>query len=360
MSIKQLKSNLWKLDIRVWIEGREYRHREQFEGGKKAAEERAMELKSMLRRGASAGLRSLKVECFQNIIDYYVERVEVDKDSLTYLKTLGQDLGAVTLPELRDRFDRYLLYLRKTKSKNTGRLLSNSTINRYIAWAKAALNYSLRAGLIEKNPLEHFRKLPAIPRDRMLSENEKDTLLSIVEVEAPHLFPILKYALTVPCRKGELNALKREHYDMVNNVIRIPAELTKKKRPVIKPIPESMIEYFKSIPDDCPYLFYRKTGQGYFPLGDFRHALKRCLQLANIQNWKFHDSRRGAYTEMLLAGNAPHTVMQISGHATDMSKVYFGRNELLAAQSAKFKTESDRTLFPKTGHQPDTLKTKSL
>jgi len=81
-------------------------------------------------------------------------------------------------------------------------------------------------------------------------------------------------------------------------------------------------------------------------LGDFRKSFKACLKQAKITNFRFHDTRRISYTNLLLAGNQPHAVMQVSGHATDMSKVYFGRNELLAAKSISFgKTvHFDRTL----------------
>jgi integrase len=123
---------------------------------------------------------------------------------------------------------------------------------------------------------------------------------------------------------------------MVTNTIHVPAEITKMKRPCIKPVPDCLTEYFRNIPTECPYLFFRREGVKYYTLGDFRKAWKRCLKLAGIENYRFHDQRRGAYTDLLLKGNAPHIVMQVSGHATDMSKVYFGRNEMNAAKSINF------------------------
>jgi integrase len=93
----------------------------------------------------------------------------------------------------------------------------------------------------------------------------------------------------------------------------------------------------RSVPVESEYLFFRKDWRGkYHPLGDFRGCWKRCCLLAGIENYRFHDQRRTAYTDLLLAGNAPHTVMQVSGHRTDMSKVHFGRNEMLAAKSLTF------------------------
>jgi integrase len=332
MSIKQLKPDLWLLDVRVYAGDKQHRKRERFTGGNKAAQARYFKLRGELQKQAKEN-RSLTVTTFENIIDYYLERNSIDKDSETYFKKLKTDLGNVEIVDLRDRFDRYLLLLRRTKVRTTKRFLSNNTINRYISWAKAAVNFALRNGLVESNPLQHFRKLETHPRDRMLTEKEKETLLTIVEKEAPHLYPIVLFSILIPSRKGELLALKRTDYDMVNNCVIIPGEFTKNGKPCIKPVPDCLVEYMRTIPAESEYLFYRRDSKGkYLSLGDFRGSWKRCLKIAGIENYRFHDQRRVAYTDALLAGTAPHDVMQVSGHLTDMSKVYFGRNEMLAAK----------------------------
>ena len=345
--MKQLKPGLWFLNVRFWLDGKEYRKREELQGGKKAAEARCWELRKELQERAKKEPRSLTLTTFKHVIDFYLDRNTVDKDSKFYFDRLKNDLGNVKITELGERFDKYLLLLRRTKAKNSEHFLSNNTINRFIAWSKAAVNYAVRAGLIEKNPLQHFQKLPTRPRDRMLTEDEKKRLIAAVQREAPHIYPIVLFSLLVPCRRGELTTLKRIDYDMVNNCIVIPAERTKMKRPCIKPVPDCLVDYMRSVPPESEYLFYRRDWQGrYLPMGDFRGAWKKCLESAGIQNYRFHDQRRVAYTDLLLAGNVPHVVMQVSGHATDMSKVYFGRNELLAAKSVNFGSKPD-TL---TGH----------
>jgi integrase len=336
MNLKQLKPDLWLLDVRVYKGNKQYRKRESFEGGRKAAEARFSEIRKELKQRAKEQ-SSLTLTTFKHIIDYYLERSDIDDDSKTYFGKLKEELGNVEVSELREKFDKYLLLLRHTKSKNTKRLLANNTINRYIAWSKAAVNFAMRAGLIKDNPLQHFQKLPTQPRDRMLTDKEKERLLEVVPMAAPHLYPIVLFSLLVPSRRGELTTLKRSDYDMVNNCIIIPAERTKTKRPCIKPVPDCLKEYMRSVPVESEYLFYRRDWRGkYLPLGDFRGSWKRCLKIAGIENYRFHDQRRTAYTDLLLAGNVPHNVMQVSGHRTDMSKVYFGRNEMLAAKSLVF------------------------
>ncbi len=338
MSIKQIGADQFYLDARVFKDGRQYRQRENFTGCRKNADRRYHALKEELQTAAKNGQRSFSYNTtFKHIIDYYLARNTIDSHSETYLEKLKSDLGNVQLSELRDKFDRYLLLLRKTKVKHTTRFLSNATINRYMAWAKVAVNCALRAGLIEKNPLQHFQKLSTHPRDRMLNDAEKIRLIDAVRKEAPYIFPIILFSLLIPSRRGELSTLKRTDYDMVNNVVIIPAEKTKMKRPCIKPVPECLVSYMRNVPKESEWLFYRQKGARYLPIGNFRKSWMKCLKTAGIENYRFHDQRRGAYTDLLLKGNAPHIVMQVSGHATDMSKVYFGRNEMNAAKSIDFK-----------------------
>jgi integrase len=339
MSISQINPGQWFLDVRFFKDGRLYRKRERFIGKRNDAEMRYWELKKELQECVRNGKSSLtaKITTFENIIDYYIARHGTDHHSECYFKRLKRDLGTVRIQDLRDRFDQYLLTLRQTKSERYGRNLSNQSINHYLKWARTAINLCVRNGLLDKNPLQYFSMLKTMPRTRMLSEEEKERLLAAVKAESPHLYPIVLFALHVPSRYGELVSLKRTDCNMVTNTVHVPAERTKNGRPCIKPVPPCLVEYMRSVPVESEYLFYRRDWRGrYLPLGDFHKSFRRLLNRLGIENFRFHDLRRQSYTELLLAGNAPHIVMQVSGHLTDMSKVYFGRNEMLAAQSLRF------------------------
>jgi integrase len=273
---------------------------------------------------------------FGEVVDHYLASTSIDPASRGYCLALKAELGGVKIPELRRRFDKFLLTLKKRKVKGTEKLLTDNTINHYISWAKIPISSALRAGLINDNPLQYVRKYRTYPRDRLLTEEEKGRLLEAFKAEAEYLLPIVQFSLLVPSRRGELLSLKRTDYDPVKNVIVIPSDRTKKRRPVIKPVPQCLVEYMKSVPQECPWLFYRKKGGEYLPLGNFRATWNKILKGVGIENYRFHDQRRTAYTSLLNQGNSPFDVMQVSGHSSDMSKVYFGRNEMKAAQRIKF------------------------
>ncbi|HUI91135.1 MAG TPA: tyrosine-type recombinase/integrase [Chitinivibrionales bacterium] len=352
MNIEQLDAELWLLDARVTKDGIQYRKRLRFNGSRKDAELRYWMLKNELHEKAKNSNRSLnlKVTTLEHIIDYYLARHEVPHNSICYFNRLKRDLGGVELDDLRDRFDKYLLLLRKTKSKRTGQVYSNQTINHMLKWARSAINFCLRNGQVEKNPLQYFGMLKTVPRSRVLTQEEKDRLLAVVKEEAPRLYPMLLFSFLVPSRRGELTSLKRTDYDMVNNCIIIPGDRTKNGKTCVKPVPDCLKEYMRNVPVESEYLFYRQDWRGnYHSLGDFHKSMRRCIRLAGIDNFRFHDTRRQAYTDLLLAGNAPHIVMQVSGHSTDMSKVYFGRDGLYAAKALKFATTCTNDKYSQGG-----------
>jgi len=348
MGMKQQSAGVWALDIRLWKDGHEYRHRSVVEGSRKAAQAIYEQETKTLRKKMLRQAGSLTVSTFGQALSEYTSRNDVAK-SKPYFDRLQRDLGAVPIEELATRYDRWSELLKRSKGKRTGRPIAPGTVNRYLAWSHAALNLCVRHGYITENPLRHLRKAREIPRNRILSDAEKVHLLDVVGREAPHLSPLMRYMLQVPCRRGELVGMRREWFDPFNNTVTVPAESTKNKSAVVKPVPPDCREYFQGVlRTESPYLFYRQERGQYLPLGDFKKSLGRCLRLASISDWHFHDGRRQAYTALILNGNSPAMVQKISGHKSDMSKVYLTIGGMQAAQSVRFGNADSST-------KPDTL-----
>jgi integrase len=350
MGMKQISAGTWRLDIREWHDGREYRCRRNVEGSHKAAraihDEEVKKLHAKVLRKSN----SLTISTFGQALSAYTTRNDIGS-SAPLFDRLQKDLGHVAIEELAARYDRWAGLMRHAKGQRTGRQLAAATLNRYLAWSCAALNLCVRHGFIEVNPLRHLRKHREIPRSRILSEEEKARLLDVVQREAPHLSPLLSFTLQVPCRRGEVLAMRREWYDPFNGTITIPAEHTKNKMMVVKPVPPDCRAYFQGVlRTESPHLFYRMERGRYVPLGNFRKSLGRCLRHAGINDWHFHDGRRQAYTALILGGNSPAVVQKVSGHRTDMSKVYLNIGGMQAAAAVKFGRE-DAISDPK----PDTL-----
>ncbi|MBD3391646.1 MAG: tyrosine-type recombinase/integrase [Chitinivibrionales bacterium] len=213
------------------------------------------------------------------------------------------------------------------------------TMNHYTTWAKAILNYAVRFGLIEKNPIRHFEKLREVARDVVLNEIDRQRLLNVVDREAPHLSAVLRFALQVPCRRSELVNMKRDALDLFNNCIRVRCGTMKNKNlAAYKPIPPDMLDYFRNLPSDTDYLFYRRDRDGVCRgLGDFKRAWGRCLRLAGIKGLHFHDSRHMSATELLNNGTPEGVVVEIAGWTSNaMLRTYYHRAGVQSLNLVRF------------------------
>lgn len=325
MGIKFIKSGEYLLDVRLKRNGKEVaRQRVRFFGSKSAADEKFFQLKAELRGDAATAYQPALI--FGHILSRYKEsRGEIPRSQLPIFSALMEDLGGILMTTFPDKVSQYASILRKLPSKRSGKRLTNATVNRYRAMIFASLNLAVELGTLDKNPITnaHFPKQKEIPRDRFLGSIETQHLLNIIDREAPHLGPLVRFNLQVPCRKNELVMMRRGDLDLFNNAIRIRNGSSKNDDGTWKPIPEDLISYFRTIPADCPFLFYREVKGQYRSLGDFKKAWRRCLRLAGIQDFRFHDGRHIAATNLVDAGVPERAIMDVAGWKTNMLSTYY-------------------------------------
>jgi len=318
LNIKPLGRNRFFLDVRVRRPGGTDRIRETFEGTRQAAEERFVQLRKEIK---DAQELTCRFETFGDLIRFYTGKKGglVYKDERAFA-TLDHDLGDTPLPAFPARLEAYVAHMRRHPSPRTGKPYSNASINRAVARIRAAFNVAVNTELLDRNPitLARFPKLREVPRDAALNTENRRHLLTILEQHAPHLVPLSRFAFQVPCRKSELVNMRREDLDLINNAIRVRNGTTKNDQGIWKPIPPDMVGYFRSMPSETPFLFYRQEKGAYLPLGDFKRAWKTCLRLAGIGDYHFHDTRAQAATDLIDNGTPERVVMQIAGWRTDM------------------------------------------
>jgi len=351
MAIIKKGQNLYHIDAHVLRNGQEYRKREMFNGTRAKAEDRYLQLKNELRDGVQTESSLTVAKTFGDVLRFYIDRNDVGR-SMSYFNSLLADLGEVSISLLHERFDKYLQLLKKSNVQRTGKPITNATTNRYLAWSKAALNFAVKHELIKDNPLCRFDKLKEIPRDVILTDIDKRHLLNVIDKEAPHLSAIVRFALQVPCRKSELVNMKIDDLDLFNNVIRVHNGKTKNGAGIWKPIPPDMQSYFRTIPAESQYLFYRQEKDGYHGLGDFKNAWLRCLRIAGINDFRFHDTRHCSASALIDNGTPEQVVMSIAGWKTNMLRVYYNREPKKTLELVRFS--------PNPGHFMDTPKVEEL
>lgn len=334
MGITKRGPNRYFIKARAKAFGEDRRRQEDFYGTKAQAEERYIEFLRELR-----GER-LEAQAFGDFLESYKESRggEIPRSERSIYLELERDLSAVEISQIGPALQQYAGLLRRLPSKVTGRKLSAAALNRRRAMVAAALNLAVELKRLPESPLNAaiWPKEEEIPRDRFLPELEVRRLLNVLEAQAPHLLPITRYALRVPCRKSELVRMGREDLDLFSEAIRVHNGTTKNEEGAWKPIPPELVAYFRSIPAECPYLFYRVVGGKYLPLGDFKKAWGRALKLAGIRNFHFHDTRHISATALVDNGTPERAVMDIAGWKTNMLSTYYGSSSKKALSLVKF------------------------
>jgi len=169
------------------------------------------------------------------------------------------------------------------------------------AWDNDMIDgHAVRAFKKVKNKL----KIGANARTRTLTIPE---YMALVEVASEHIKALVITGYNTGMRKGELLNLEWSHIDRKSSMIRLPAELTKEKKPKNIPINH----HVKTMLDALPRHLHHDhvfTFRGE-PIKRFRIGLKNACEKAEIlygQNveggFRFHDLRTTFKTNMLRAG----------------------------------------------------------
>lgn len=343
INIKRTGSSTWYLDVRVRLSGKETRTRETFTGTRAAAEERFFFLKQRLRDGVEVADLSTTpyVRTFGDLLNVYRQNNEITWNGFLF-ERLENDLGTVRIEDFSLRYDEYVRGMKHERSPRTGRFYSNATINRLTVYTRAIFSYALKRGLIPTNPMILCRKLKEYPRDRVLSDDERKRLFTVLQDNETirHILPAVQFAIQVPIRRSELVHLTKDLLNVDSMVIKLKHGTTKNGNGTFIPVPPDMAAYFKNIPEQSQYLFYREEGGKFLPLGDFKRAWHRALELACISNFRFHDLRHIAATALIDQGTPVHVVLSIGNWKTDMLRCYYHLDSLALAKQAKFSQKS--------------------
>jgi integrase len=121
-------------------------------------------------------------------------------------------------------------------------------------------------------------------------------------------------------RKSEISTLKWEHYDGAS--IRLRAENAKNGTARLIPVEGELVELMerrkaarqvksKNTVTLSAFIFHRRG----LPIKEFRKSWSTACRLAGVRRL-FHDLRRSAVRNMLMAGVSEHVARQVSGHKT--------------------------------------------
>jgi integrase len=220
--------------------------------------------------------------------------------------------GSTLLQEIRpEQVEAY----RTQRRKEDGTVTSLQTINNDHIILKHCLNVAIRRGLLVTNPACKVPlPNPHNERDRVLTEDEWARLY---EVAAPHLKPILLTAYHLGQRFGEIVQLTWDRVDLQRGFITLRAVDTKTKKPRQVPLTPAVratladLAKVRRLGTNHVFLY---EGQ---PLKGIKTAFATAKKTAGVTNFRFHDLRHCAATNLRRAGVDTATAMKIVGHKSE-------------------------------------------
>lgn len=164
---------------------------------------------------------------------------------------------------------------------------------------------------------DHERAPPAPPRITWLKTHERERLLEACRESAnPDLYLVVLLALSSGARQGEIVNLRWSQIDWKRRVAWLTPEGTKTAEPRAMPLVEEVIAELKRRPRvlHVDHVFGSPTKRNQ--PRNMRQAWVVARTRAGLPDFRFHDLRHSAATELLRAGVDSRVVAAVLGHKT--------------------------------------------
>jgi integrase len=234
------------------------------------------------------------------------------------LKPIVEHFGDRPIRQItRADLDRFRIHLLTTPSSHTNRVLSPTSVVKYLRTLGRVFRMAVRWGVLEVNPATDL-EMPPLPKHkpRYLSPDEFRAL----ESAAPTwLRPILRMAVATGMRLKEVVGLRREDVDRQGKVIYIPEDSKTGMRAIplsdsVSQILAGQIRHIRS-----PYVFVDSEGQPYTSekaRNRISCTTREVMRQAGIEGASFHSLRHTAAAWMVQSGVPLYEVQHVLGHST--------------------------------------------
>ena len=179
-------------------------------------------------------------------------------------------------------------------------------------------NLAVKWGMRPDNPAETFRRLPEVERDRFLSPDEIDMIISVLDRCEDQRGPdIIRMCLLTGARLGEVRCATFEQFDLERGIWTKQASTTKQRK--IHRVP---------ISDDVVALIRKRraalgVGEGWLfpgdaegkPVQDLRRFWGRVRRETGLEDVRIHDLRH-TFASLLVSGGASlEMIGKLLGHS---------------------------------------------
>jgi len=191
---------------------------------------------------------------------------------------------------------------------------SPSVARHAFAAIRQFFNWAARRGYVERSPCERLHPpAPSVPRDRVLTEEELKSVLSVARSEDAVFHNIIQLLILTGQRRNEIASLRAEWIDFENRTITLPPEVTKNKRQHTFPfgkMTEAVLRKGKGTGAMFPARGADAPFNGWSKLKPVFE--KKC----KAEPWTLHDLRRTFATNLAALGVPIHVTEKLLNHVS--------------------------------------------
>jgi len=202
--------------------------------------------------------------------------------------------------------------------KRNGEQRSLANVHRTLSILRTMLHVAEREEWIIRNPFSAGKPLINMsnerPRERILSREEEERLLSLCAGHREYLRPLLTAALDTGMRRGEILSLCWSDIHFASATIEVRAANTKTERARVVPLTERLMNELMRLQERAN----GKPHDSVFSIGGtgLPRMIQRMCDEVGIIGFRFHDCRHTFATRLIQAGMPLAEVSKLLGHTT--------------------------------------------
>jgi integrase len=211
------------------------------------------------------------------------------------------------------------------------------TANNVFSALRKLFNWAAERDIIEFSPCAHI-KLPMQPtqRDRVLTDAEIKAIWATCDTMAYPFGTMIQLLLVTGQRRDEIAQMRWKEIDFDARILRLAAERVKTNRSHEVPLSPLAIEILSKLPrfkpesggDDSEHFVFTTTG-GRRPYSGFSKSKKVLDARSKAQDWRIHDLRRTAATNMARLGIPVSTISKVLNHVSGGVTAIYNRHTYL-------------------------------
>ncbi len=201
---------------------------------------------------------------------------------------------------------------------------SNKRKNNVLVPMRSLMKFALRAGLIDKNPMDLVENLSVSkPEFYPLSIDEVHRFLDVVKPQYKNFFIVAFYT---GMRFGEMAVLKWKNVDFRLGIIKVRETRVRGEEgqpktagsvrdiKILPPVVEALRDQRKATMGRSEYVFLNYYGRPLLPNSVNYHIWKPALKKTGLKPRSLYQTRHTFATLMLDAGELPGWVQKMMGH----------------------------------------------